>query len=206
LRPTGQTPIAYALNQASQDFSSLWDDRAVVLVTDGIESCGGDPVWAARELREQGITVHLIGFGLGDAADEDTASLRAVAYASGGRYVTAGSAAELQEALMQTVATPFSVFKGSIEVANGSLASNRLLYLPEGDYRVQLHGSSPQTVPVSLSPKERVTLTLQKEDGYVSHFEKRDRIEYRSCEDVAANIERLEAKQATRDSYQTATN
>ena len=206
LRPTGQTPIAYALNQASGDFSSLWDDRALVLVTDGIESCGGDPVRAARELREQGITVHLIGFGLGNAADEDTASLQAVAYASGGRYVTAGSAAELQDALMQTVATSYSVFKGSIEVATGSLGSNRTLYLPEGDYRVQLYGSSPQTVPISLAPRDRVKLTLEKEAGFVSHFERRDTIEYRSCEDVAASIERLEARQGTTEPYQTATN
>jgi Mg-chelatase subunit ChlD len=70
LRPTGQTPIAFALNQAASDFGSLQSDRAVVLVTDGIESCGGDPVRAARELSEQGIMVHVIGFGLGSAADE----------------------------------------------------------------------------------------------------------------------------------------
>ena len=206
LRPTGQTPIAFALNQASGDFSSMWDDRALVLVTDGIESCGGDPVQAARDLRAQGITVHLIGFGLGGAADEDTASLRAVANASGGRYVTAGSAVELQEALLQTVATPFSVFKGSIEVASGSLGSNRPLYLPEGNYRVVLHSSSPHEVQVNLAPRDRVTLTLQKERGFVSHFEQRDSIEYRSCEDVAASIERMEARQGVREPYQTATN
>jgi Mg-chelatase subunit ChlD len=88
LRPTGQTPIAFALNQAASDFGSLQSDRAVVLVTDGIESCGGDPVRAARELSEQGIMVHVIGFGLGSAADEDTWSLQAIANASGGRYVT----------------------------------------------------------------------------------------------------------------------
>ena len=206
LRPTGQTPIAYALNQASRDFSSLWDDRALVLVTDGIESCGGDPVRAARELREQGITVHLIGFGLGNAADEDTASLQAVANASGGRYVTAGSAAELQEALVQTVATSFSVYKGNIEVASGSLASDKPLYLPEGDYRVELHGSTQQTVQVSLAARDRVTLTLEKERGFVSHSERRGRMEYRSCEDVAASIERLEARQGTPEPWRTATN
>lgn len=206
LRPTGQTPIAYALNQASRDFSSLWDDRALVLVTDGIESCGGDPVRAARELREQGITVHLIGFGLGDAADEDTASLQAVANASGGRYVTAGSAAELQEALVQTVATSFSVYKGNVEVASGSLASNKPLYLPEGDYRVELHGSSPKSAQVTLAPRDSVKLTLEKKGGYVSHFEQRDSMEYRSCEDVAASIERLEARQAATEPYETATN
>ena len=206
LRPTGQTPIAYALNQAGRDFSSLWDDRALVLVTDGIESCGGDPVRAARELREQGITVHLIGFGLGNVASEDTASLQAVANASGGRYVTAGSAAELQDALMQTVATSFSVYKGNVEVASGSLASNKPLYLPEGNYRVELHGSSPQSVDVNLVARDRVTLTLEKERGSVSHFEQRASMEYRSCEDVAASIERLEARQETTEPYRTATN
>ena len=204
LRPTGQTPIAFALKQASTDFSSRWDDRALVLVTDGIESCGGDPVWAARELREQGITVHLIGFGLGNAADEDTASLQAVANASGGRYVTAGTAAELQEALAQTVATSYSVFKGSVEVASGSLASDEPIYLPEGDYRVQLHDASQQNVAVSLAPRDGVTLTLEKEGGAVSHFERRQSIEYRSCEDVSASIERLEARQAESESLRSA--
>jgi len=205
LRPLGQTPIAYALNQAARDFGTLQDDRAVVLVTDGIESCGGDPVQAARELREQGITVHLIGFGLGNGADEDTASLQAVANASGGRYVTAGSAEELKAALVQTVATSFSVFKGNIEVANGSLGSDELLYLPEGEYRVELDSSPPQNVQISLAPSDQLTLTLEKKAGFVSHFERRDRIEHRSCEDVVASIERLEASQQRQESLQSAT-
>ncbi|MDX1507964.1 MAG: VWA domain-containing protein, partial [Woeseiaceae bacterium] len=167
------------------------DERAVVLVTDGIESCGGDPVQAARELREQGIVVHLIGFGLGSVADEDWMSLQAVANASGGRYVTAGSAAELKNALVQTVATPYSIFKGSVEVATGSLGSVEPVYLPEGDYRIVLHSSPPQAVEVSLAPSDRVNVTLQKVQGFVSHVEHRDTIEYRSCEAAAARIERL---------------
>ena len=69
LRPTGQTPIAYALQQAARDFDAMKTDRTLVLVSDGIESCGGDPVQAAYELRQQGIVVHLIGFGLGTGAD-----------------------------------------------------------------------------------------------------------------------------------------
>ena len=78
LRPTGQTPIAYALNQAARDFDGFLGDRAVVLVTDGIESCGGSPVQAARNLGAQGIKVHVIGFGLGNVTDEDAASLRSL--------------------------------------------------------------------------------------------------------------------------------
>jgi Mg-chelatase subunit ChlD len=192
LRPMGQTPIAYALNQAAGDFGSRQSDRALVLVTDGIESCGGDPVQAARELREQGIMVHLIGFGLGNASDEDAASLQAVADASGGRYVNAGSAEELKAALAETVATSFSVFKGSTEVANSSLGSDETLFLPEGNYRVVLDSSPPTNVQISLAPRDRMTLTLEKQDNQVSHFERRSRLPHTSCEEAVAAIERLE--------------
>jgi len=205
LRPLGQTPIAYALNQAARDFGSRQDDRALVLVTDGIESCGGNPVQAARDLREQGITVHLIGFGMGSAADEDAASLHAVANASGGRYVTAGSAEELKEALVQTVATSFSVLKDDMEVAHGSLGSDERYYLPEGDYRIELHSSPPKEMAISLSPRDSVTLTLEKQAGVVSHFERREEMQHRSCEDVVAEIEQLEARQETQESLRTAT-
>jgi len=191
LRPLGQTPIGYALNEAAHDFGAGQDDRAVVLVTDGIESCGGDPVQAARELSEQGITVHLIGFGLGNAADEDTASLRAVADASGGRYVTAGSAEALKAALTQTVATTFSVYKGGTEVANSSLGSGETLFLPEGDYRVVLDSSPPQEMPISLAPRDQLTLTLEKQGSVVRHVQHRSRIEHTSCEDAIASMERL---------------
>ena len=39
LRPNGQTPIAFALEQIAADFSDYRGERAVILVPDGIESC-----------------------------------------------------------------------------------------------------------------------------------------------------------------------
>lgn len=182
LRPTGQTPIAYALNQVARDFGNSQSDRTVVLVSDGIESCGGDPVTAAYALRQQGIVVHLIGFGLGNATDEDAASLQAVANASGGRYVTAGSADELKAALAETVATSFSVYQGSTEVASGSLGSADVMLLPEGDYRVQLHTSPPVEAQVRLAPRDSLTLTLEKSGGVVSPMEQRGELPHTSCE------------------------
>ncbi|MBT8079827.1 MAG: VWA domain-containing protein [Gammaproteobacteria bacterium] len=204
LRPLGQTPIAYALQQAAADFQTGDKDRSLVLVTDGIESCGGDPVAAARQLREQGIMVHLIGFGLGNAADEDSASLQAVADASGGRYITAGSAEELKEALALTVGTPYRVYKGDVEIASSSLGSTEPLLLPGGDYRVALDSSPPNEVNVRLEPRDQLTLTLEKQAGAVSHFEKRNDLPYTSCEAAIASIERLEAEAAD-NPVQTAT-
>ena len=204
LRPLGQTPIAYSLREAASDFGALESDRALVLLTDGIESCGGDPIQAARELRQEGIVVHVIGFGLGNTADEDTASLRAVANASGGRYVTAGSAEELKAALAQTVATSFDVFKGNIKVASGALGSDESILLPEGDYRVEVQSSPPQDLPVRLDARDSVTLTLTRQAGAVSHVEYRDQMPYQSCDDVAASIERLEADPELQEDLQTA--
>ncbi len=191
LRPTGQTPIAYALNQAGRDFGKLESDRIIVLVSDGIESCGGDPVQAAYALREQGITAHLIGFGLGNAADEDTASLQAVARASGGRYVTASSAEELKAALAETVATSFSVYQGDAEVASGSLGSAGAMLLPEGDYRVQLHSSPPVETFVSLAPRDQLTLTLEKRGNEMTPLEQRGQLPHTTCDDMTQYIDML---------------
>ncbi len=143
--------------------------------------------------------VHGIGFGLGNAADEDTWSLQANANASGGRYVTASSAEELKEALVQTVATSFSVYKGNVEVASGSLGSDETMFLPKGDYRVELHSSPPQIVPISLTPRDSIALTLEKVGGKVYHVADRQTIEHRACDDVVARIERLENRRASTD-------
>ena len=203
LRPLGQTPIAFALNQAAADFGAQDSDRAVVLVTDGIESCSGDPVQAARDLREQGIVVHVIGFGLGNVKDEDAASLQAVADASGGRYVTAGSAEELKEALTRAVGTSFRVFKGRVEIANGSLGSGERLLLPEGDYRVRLDSSPPQEARISLAPRDQLTLTLAREGEAISSVERRGELPYTSCEEAIASIERLEKRAQQQRSFAT---
>jgi hypothetical protein len=140
-------------------------------------------VTAAYALRQQGVIVHLIGFGLGNAADEDVASLQAIANASGGRYVTASSAEELLAALAETVATSFSVYRGNVEVASGSLGSADVMLLPEGDYRVQLHSSPPVEAGVRLAPRESVTLTMEKREDAISSFEQRGELPYTSCED-----------------------
>ena len=205
LSPLGQTPIAYALTQAANDFESTETDRSLVVVTDGIESCGGDPVAVARELREQNIMIHLIGFGLGNIVDEDAASLQAVADASGGRFITASSAEELKDALALTVGTTFRVFKGDLAVAEGSLGADEPLYLPEADYRVEVDSSPPQVVDVQLDPRDQLTLTLEKQGGVVSHFEQRDELQYRSCDDVVASIKRLEELSMESEPVQTAT-
>jgi Ca-activated chloride channel family protein len=66
LKPTGITPIAHSLNMAADDFSASPATNMILLITDGIEECGGDPCEAARKLREKGIVFkpYILGIGL----------------------------------------------------------------------------------------------------------------------------------------------
>ena len=45
---------------------------------------------------------------------------------------------------------------------------------------------------ISLAPRDQLTLTLEKQRGVVSHFERRGQLPHTTCEDVVATIERLE--------------
>jgi hypothetical protein len=165
--------------------------RAVVLVTDGIESCGGNPVASARKLKEnEDITVHVIGFGMGGAEDEDQRSLRAIAEASGGRFVTARSAAELRDALTATVGTAWTIRKGDEVLGRGSLGSNDVIHLREGDYTVAFASEPPLEVPVHLTSEEHTNLLLTRRTDGVTASTRHSQAEYRSCEagDVARSI------------------
>ncbi len=63
----GTTPIAGSLTMAIDDFNNLTDSRnIIILITDGIEECNGDPCAASRELQVRGIALKpfIIGIGI----------------------------------------------------------------------------------------------------------------------------------------------
>jgi len=67
LRPKGTTPIAYSLEQTKNDFPPCTDCKnIIILITDGIEECDGDPCAVALALQKNGITLKpfVIGMGL----------------------------------------------------------------------------------------------------------------------------------------------
>jgi hypothetical protein len=92
----GYTPIAYSLGQAANDFPADAKERVIVLVSDGKETCQGDPVVAAKALAAKGITVHTVGFVVDTAA---RGQLQAIARATGGTYFDAPVGPELPDTL-----------------------------------------------------------------------------------------------------------
>ncbi|MGH2559228.1 MAG: vWA domain-containing protein [Thermomicrobiales bacterium] len=102
--PVGWTPIALSLREAADDFPDAAEGvtNAVVLVTDGLETCGGDPCTASRALKQGdvGVTTHVIGFAL---LEEEQQNLQCIVDESGGLLLGAGSAEELRESLFQVL-------------------------------------------------------------------------------------------------------
>ena len=101
VKAQGYTPIAYALEQAANDFPGDAKERVIVLVSDGKETCKGDPAVAARSLAAKGITVHTVGFIVDSAA---RMQLQNVARITGGSYFDAPVGPELPDKLKSAFA------------------------------------------------------------------------------------------------------
>ncbi len=69
VRPKGTTPIALTLEKSANDFRGCRNCKnIIVLITDGIEECDGDPCAVSRALQAKGIVLKpfVIGIGLDD--------------------------------------------------------------------------------------------------------------------------------------------
>jgi len=99
ITPRGKTPISFALDLSSTAFAGHEEDNNnIVLISDGIETCGGDPCATTKDLMKLGINVrvHAVGFDV----DADTrAQLKCIADAGNGTYFDADSTENFQKAM-----------------------------------------------------------------------------------------------------------
>jgi len=102
VQASGYTPIAYSLQLAGEDFpKDVAGRKFIVLISDGKETCDGDPVALASSLKEtiQGVGVYTIGFGVDEKTKQQ---LTEIAQTGGGKYFEAKDAGELLASL-QTI-------------------------------------------------------------------------------------------------------
>jgi Ca-activated chloride channel family protein len=102
LNPKGKTPIHLSVKMTAEKLRDREDAATVILVSDGKETCGGDPCALVEELRESGVkfVMHVIGF---DVTAEEGEQLTCMAEAGGGRYFNAATADELKTAAREVV-------------------------------------------------------------------------------------------------------
>ncbi len=151
-----RTPLARSIELVGGDLASVSGQRVVVLLTDGEETCDGDPAAAIKALRDKGwdIRVNIVGFAIEDLALRET--FAAWAALGGGAYFNASDRDELGAALVEAVASDFAVVDAAGEaVARGRVGDT--LALPAGEYRIQWGGGEAVAVVPAGSG---VTVTL----------------------------------------------
>jgi len=106
IRAQGYTPINRVLTLAAEDVAEEDSpERVVVLVSDGKETCEGDPCVSAKALAaaDARLFVHTIGFGVDAAARRQ---LQCIATMGRGSYSDAGTSKELAIALGEAARRP----------------------------------------------------------------------------------------------------
>ena len=135
LKPLGSTPISYSLTESVKDFNkTIPGDKMVILVTDGLESCGGDPCAAAKALLAGGVInkMQVVGFGM---SKTELGTLQCIADPFKGQVVGANNSTEFLSAMQQIVekATTQPNFNVSVIGADGKpLQASDICVYPQG--------------------------------------------------------------------------
>lgn len=159
-QPVGWTPLTLSLNEAGNDFEAPAENEinAIVLVTDGLETCGGNACEAALALAEGdvNVTTYVVGFGL---TQEEQSTLQCIADAGGGLNLNATNADELNDALFTVLGElQVVVVTGFLEIEEiGGLWPRATL-----DCRQGATDSNPdgETVSYSLTETNRIEVNV----------------------------------------------
>ncbi|MCH7902237.1 VWA domain-containing protein, partial [archaeon] len=97
MKPAGKTPLTQALEASIDDFPEN-KEKAIILVSDGKETCGGDISATARKLAGQDIRVYSVGF---DIDQEGKEQLEEISRRTNGLYFDAKNPDELLTVLQK---------------------------------------------------------------------------------------------------------
>jgi hypothetical protein len=155
-----KTPIARSLELVAEDLAAVTGERIVVLVTDGEETCGGDPAEVIEALEAAGmdVRVNIVGFAIDDAALQ--ASFRYWAELGGGSYHDAASADALAASMSSALRTPFEVLDTQDRVVATGLVGGPAISLPAGIYKVRA-AAFESSVTVESGKEARLTASRE---------------------------------------------
>jgi hypothetical protein len=146
LQPVGWTPLGFSLQEAAMDFTQPAGEdvvNAIIMVTDGLETCDADPAAISAELKTSpaGITTHVIGFG---TTPDELAILNGITQASGGQLLGSNNAGQLMSSLF-TILEELEVVEegGAGESREAPIAVGRVGQVGDYDVSVLSAGGSP---------------------------------------------------------------
>ena len=149
-----KTPIGASLDKAADDLKSVTGEKLIVLVTDGEETCGGDPAAAIERLRKAGIgtRVSIVGFALDD--EKLATTFRRWSDAGGGAFFDAKDAAGLDKSLTEALRPGFEVVNAQGQVLASGLVGGEAV-----------HGARGQSHRAHQGARERVEAGRGEAEG-----------------------------------------
>ncbi|MGB1251334.1 MAG: VWA domain-containing protein [Candidatus Promineifilaceae bacterium] len=128
------SPIAASLSAAGDDLQSGTGGKHIVLLTDGMETCRGNPAAVVEQLRSvNDMRVDVIGFAIDEVEVE--AELLELARLGGGMYLNADDGESLTDALEAVLSLRYFVLQEGQVVETGLVGGNPIV-LPYGRYTV----------------------------------------------------------------------
>jgi len=141
-----KTPIARSLELVKEDVQGREGQVIVILVTDGEETCGGDPKQAIESLKRAGVAVrvNIVGFAIDEFMLKET--FREWARVGGGRYFDAQGADDLSQGITESLRLPFELLNAQGEVVAAGVVGGEAIEAPPGTYAVKVLSSPARTV------------------------------------------------------------
>lgn len=155
-----KTPIGDSLLSVKQDLAAAKGTSIVVLMTDGEETCDGNPKAAIQSLRAGGIDVrvNIVGFAVDELALKET--FQTWAEAGGGSFFDAADGAALSRAFRAALRLPYQVEKDGKVIASG-VVNGDALELPAGTYQVEVLSNPPRKLAdVTIAAEEEKVLAV----------------------------------------------
>jgi hypothetical protein len=173
LKPHGETPLVHSVLKTVGDLKAA-GGGSVILITDGEESCKGNPQSAAREIKASGVkvTLNIVGFTL--TGKQVESELGGFAASTGGQYYGAQDGQQLSRAIRLAALqhVPYDVLDTSGKVVASGESSELSRELPSGDYRVRIEALGQkleQSVTIVPGQTTVVSLAVEGDRFVIQH-------------------------------------
>jgi len=155
-----KTPIAASLEKVGEDLHGVTGERVVILITDGEETCGGQPLTAIDNLKKKGfnVRINIVGFAIEDQKLKST--FRLWSRAGNGDYFDARDAKGMTQALKQALDPRFELVDGKgVPVTEGKVGGEPVFVMP-GTYDVRLKSGAIAGKSVTIRANETTAVAF----------------------------------------------
>ncbi len=163
-----RTPLAASIREAANDLLPAEGSTVLIVVSDGDETCEGDPVAEAANFVKDAPwrQVHVIGFALDNPVDADR--LLGIAANGNGQYLEANNSAELAAALRQTIQLNYRILaEDGREAAQGTVGAAPVQIDP-GTYTLEIVANPPVQQELVVEGGSVVEVRLRQDGGVLS--------------------------------------